>query len=604
MTISGWAKAVNAMNIQKDIRELKGIPASPGIAIGEAYIRMQDSETVIPRTLIAPEKINHELQKLKKAQEMVGEELDALRKKIIAYLGPSYGDIISAQLAVLRDTELLNEVRAYMEEHHVNAPFAYRLVVNQYIEVLEDQSSEFFRERIADIRDVKHRVLRALIYKRTILSALKTDKPVIFVAKDLSPTDIMMLVSEKVSGFITEFGGRTSHVAIMARTLKAPMLIGVKNVTEQIRHGEALILDADQGKLLVNPSDKSLKEYEETIHNIEKRERHFREHSKEEVRTIDGFRLNLSANISLPIEVNDVIKYGAEGVGLYRTEYLYLMKNQLPNEEELFNEYKHVVEALPCRSVIMRTIDLGGDKLFSLASADIRNESNPFMGYRAIRICLDNPDIFLVQLRAILRSSAYGNVSIMIPMLTHIEELDASLEHIEAVKNELRDEKIPFDENIKVGVMIETPAAVMNIDSFAGKSDFFSIGTNDLTQYTLAVDRGNERVVNIYDHYDPAVIRMIAATVESAQKQGIPVYVCGEMAAEPKAILIFLGMKIDGISVAGRYVGVVRDFIRKCHYHEAAKIAKKVISMNTRHEINACLEAALQDLQNPNDPGK
>lgn len=592
------------MNIQKDIKELRGIPASPGIAIGEAYVRMQDSETVIPRTLIPPEKINYELQELKKAQEMVGEELEVLRKKIIAYLGPSYGDIISAQMAVLRDTELINEVRAYMEEHHVNAPFAYRLVVNQYIEVLEDQSSEYFRERIADIRDVKHRVLRALIYKRTILSALKTEKPVIFVAKDLSPTDIMMLVSEKVSGFITEFGGRTSHVAIMARTLKAPMLIGVKNITEQIQHGQPLILDADQGKLLINPSDKSLKEYEETIHIIEKRERHFREHSKEEVRTIDGYRLKLSANISLPIEVKDVIKYGAEGVGLYRTEYLYLMKNQLPDEEELFNEYKHVVEALPSRPVIMRTIDLGGDKLSSLESADIRFETNPFMGYRAIRICLDNPDIFHVQLRAILRSSAYGKVSIMLPMITHIEELDASLEHIEAVKNALRDEKIPFDENIKVGVMIETPAAVMSIHSFARKSDFFSIGTNDLTQYTLAVDRGNERVVNIYDHYDPAIIRMIAATVKAGHKQGIPVYVCGEMAAEPKAVLIFLGMNIDGISVAGRYVGAVRELIRKSYHKKAVAIAKKVISMNTRHEIDAYLEAELQDMQGRDHSGE
>lgn len=584
------------MNIHKDIENLKGISASPGIAIGEAYVRLRDNEMVIPRTLIATERINDEIQGLKKAQELVGEELELLRKKIIAYLGPSYGDIISAQLAILHDSEILNEVRAYMEEHHVNAAFAYRLIVNQYIDLLEEQSSEYFRERVADIKDVKHRVLRALIHKRSILTVLETNKPVIFIAKELNPTDIMMLVSEKVSAFVTEFGGRTSHVAIMARTLKVPMLIGVKNVTETVKNGEKLIVDADRGSILINPSSAQREEYEAKIRLTEERDRHFRECNGEAVRTKDGYTLNLLANISLPIEVNDVLKYGAGGVGLYRTEYLYLMKHQLPVEEELFNEYRHVVESLPGRTVIMRTIDLGGDKISALSSSNIRCESNPFMGYRAIRICLGDPEIFYVQLRAILRSSAYGNVSIMLPMLTHIEQLDASLEHIEKVKKDLDAEKIPYDKKIKIGIMVETPAVVMNIKSFAKKADFFSIGTNDLTQYALAVDRGNERVTDIYDYYDPAVIRMIATTVEAGRGAGIPVYVCGEMAAEPKALLFFLGLKIDGISVASRYIGAVRDFIRSCERSKAEKIAHKALSMDTRREINEYLHAETSSL--------
>jgi phosphoenolpyruvate-protein phosphotransferase (PTS system enzyme I) len=585
------------MIIHQEIRELKGILASPGIATGEAYVRRQDSEMILPRTLIPPENINKELEELKKAQELVGEELEILRKKIVAYLGNAYGDIISAQLAILRDKEIFREVRAYMEEHHVNVAFAYRLVVNQYIDILEDQSSEYFKERVADIRDVKRRVLRALIYKRTIVTALDTKDPVIFVAKELNPTDIMMLVSENVRGFITEFGGRTSHVAIMARTLKVPMLIGVRDVTERIETGQDLILDADHGKVLINPADELKKHYDEEIRLLEEKDRQFHEERKQKAISKDGFRMCLSANISLPIETKDILKYGAEGVGLYRTEYLYLMKHQLPGEEELFDEYRYVIDSLNGLPVTMRTIDLGGDKLSVLSSEDVRCESNPFMGYRAIRICLDNPPVFHTQLRAILRSSAYGKVSIMLPMLTHVEQLNESLKHIDKVKKDLQDEKIPFDADIKVGVMIETPSAVMNIQSFAKKADFFSIGTNDLTQYTLAVDRGNERVVNIYDHYDPAVIRMISNTVDAAKKHGIPVYICGEMASERRALLLFLGMKVDGISVATRYVGAVREFIRSCRQKDAEKILAKVLNMDNRREIGACLDRELQQLQ-------
>jgi len=584
------------MPARENISELSGISASPGIAIGEAYVRRQDHEINIVRKLIPVEKIENEINKLKKAQDLVSEELEMLRKKVAAYLGAAYGDIIMAQLTVLRDAEILREVRAYMEEHHVNAAFAYRLVVNQYLDILEEQSSEYFKERVADIRDVKRRVLRALVSKQSMLNSLRTEKPIIFVAKELNPTDIMMLVSENVRGFVTEFGGRTSHVAIMARTLNVPMLIGVDGLTERIVTGEELILDAEKGMVWIRPDTKLLQQYRHELRLLQEQDRHFREISSQKAITGDGYRLHLSANISLPIEVKDMHKYGAEGIGLYRTEYLYMMKHQLPEEEELFAEYRHVMKSVSGLPVIMRTLDFGGDKLSALGSNDIRCESNPFMGYRAIRICLDKPEIFYTQLRAILRSSAYGKLSIMLPMITHIEQLDASLDHLRQVKEALLSERIPFDPDVPVGMMVETPSAVMNIGAFAEKVDFLSIGTNDLTQYVLAVDRGNERVSAIYDPYDPALIRMIRMVVDAAKARKIPVYVCGEMAAEQRAILLFLAMEIDGISIATRYIGAVREFILKCEQKKLKQILDPLMAMNTREDITRFLDLQVKKI--------
>ncbi len=572
---------------------LPGISASPGIVIGKAYVRREDSKSFVPRTLISPSQIHSELQRLRRAQDMVAEELENLREKIIRHLGSSYSDIISAQLAVLNDDEVRKEVESYMKEHHVNVAFAYRFVISQYIEFLEEHESEYFRERVADIRDIKQRVLRALISKHTVHSSLKMDDPTIFVARELNPTDIVMLVSENVVGFVTEFGGKTSHAAIMARAMKVPMLIGIKDAGYRIETGQPLVLDADHRKLIVQPGEEVLNEIKQEIQALQRQDRIFQEAHEENAVTEDGYRLTLSGNISLPLEVKDVIKYGGEGIGLYRTEYLYLMKQHLPGEEELFREYRHVVESMNGQQVIIRTIDLGGDKMSVLWDQDIRCEANPFMGYRAIRICLNNPPVFITQLRAILRSSAFGKVSIMLPMITHIEQLTESLEHIEDVKAALREEHIPFDESIRTGMMVETPSAVMNIEAFAEKVDYFSIGTNDLTQYTLAVDRGNERVLNVYDHYDPAVLKMIKMIVDAGRKFRIPVFVCGEMASEIPALFLFLAMKIDGVSVSPRYIGSVRRFIKASRQKEAEKHLGKILSMRTRREISTYLNTLI-----------
>ncbi|MDD4960963.1 MAG: phosphoenolpyruvate--protein phosphotransferase [Candidatus Marinimicrobia bacterium] len=584
------------MPAKENIRGLSGISASPGIAFGEAYIRKQDSDTNIARTIIPVDKIEDEIKKLKKAQDQVAEELEILRKKVAAYLGPSYSDIILAQLTILRDAEILREVRAYMKEHHVNAAFAYRLIVNQYLDILEEQSSEYFKERVADIRDIKRRVLRALITKKSMLNTLRMEKPVIFIARELSPTDIMMLVSENVRGFITEFGGRTSHVAIMARTLKVPMLIGVEDLNTQIQTGDELILDAGREKVWIRPDAELREHYQRELRLLQEQDRHFRELSNQKAVTRDAYHLRLSANISLPIEVKDVLKYGAEGIGLYRTEYLYMMKHQLPEEEELFREYRHVMKSVSGLPVIMRTLDFGGDKMSALENRDIHCEENPFMGYRAIRICLDKPQVFHTQLRAILRSSVYGKLSLMLPMITHVEQLEESLEHIRSVKDALEREGIPFDPQVPVGMMIETPSAVMNIRTLAEKVDFFSIGTNDLTQYVLAVDRGNERVNKIYDHYDPAVIRMIRIVTDAARKQQIPVYICGEMASEPAAVLLFLALGVDGISVATRYIGAIREFVMQCDRSELLKILDPLLAMNTRREITEYLDSQVKKI--------
>ncbi len=573
------------MTKHEEINSISGLNASKGIVIGTAYVRKLYQETIVTRTMISIGKIEEEMAKLRKAQDMVAEELELVRKKIEKNLGVSYSDIISAQLAILKDQEVFREVQAYIEEHHVNVAFAYKVVVNQYVELLEDHNSEYFKERVSDIRDIKQRVLLALISKQTILSTFTIDKPTIFVSQDLNPADIMMLVSENVIGFVTEFGGKTSHVAILARAMKVPMITGAKEALQHIESGQTCILDADHGKLFVQPSQELLDEYAREINKLDKRDKVFvAAHDKKAV-TKDGYTFKLGANISLPFEVADVKKYGSDGIGLYRTEYLYLMKQHLPEEEELFNEYRQVTEGMQNKEVVIRTIDLGGDKMSALWDEDIRFESNPFMGYRAIRICLDKPAVFITQLRAILRSSAFGKASILIPMITHIEQLTESLTFIENVKLTLDKEKISYDKSIKIGMMIETPSAVINIENFVDKIDFISIGTNDLTQYALAVDRGNARVTDVYNHYDPAIIKMIKKVVEAAHLAGIPAYVCGEMASESRALVLFTAMKVDGLSVAPSYIGAVKDQINACKQKDAEQHLLKILKMTTRNEI-------------------
>ncbi|MCF7832264.1 MAG: phosphoenolpyruvate--protein phosphotransferase [Candidatus Marinimicrobia bacterium] len=578
----------------EEISSISGINASKGIVIGTAYVRKLNQETAITRTLISTDKIEEEMMKLRKAQNMVAEELELVREKIEKHLGTSYSDIISAQLAILKDQEVIREVQAYVEEHHVNVAFAYRVVVNQYIELLEDHDSEYFKERVSDILDIKQRVLLALISKQTILSTFTIDRPTLFISRDLNPADIMMLVSENVVGFITEFGGKTSHVSILARALKVPMITGAKDVLQKVESGQTCILDADKARIYVQPSQELLDEYDRKIVQLERRDKTFRAAHNKKAVTRDGYTFKLGANISLPMELDDVKKYGGEGIGLYRTEYLYLMKQNLPDEEELFNEYRQVTEGMQGKEVVIRTIDLGGDKMSALWDQDIRFESNPFMGYRAIRICLDRPSVFITQLRAILRSSAFGKTSILLPMITHIEQLTQSLEYIEEVKKTLDNEKIPYDKSIKIGMMIETPSAVMNIEAFVKIVDFISIGTNDLTQYGLAVDRGNERVTDVYNHYDPAIIKMIAKVVEAAHDAGIPATVCGEMASENRALILFAAMKVDNLSVAPSYIGSVRDRINRCDQKKAQRHLMKIIKMSTRKEITDYLDNILE----------
>jgi phosphotransferase system enzyme I (PtsI) len=573
---------------------LNGLSASKGIVVGTAYVRKIDQESIIPRTLIPANLISEEMHRLEQARNLVAEELKLVKQKIEERLGSSYSDIISAQLAILNDQEIIQQVKAYIEEHHVNVAFAYKLVVNQYVELLEDHDSEYFKERVSDIRDIKQRVIRALISKKTVLSSFNADMPTIFVSKDLNPADIMMLVSENVVGFITEFGGMTSHVAILARAMKVPMITAAKEATQLIENGQTCILDADHGKAFIQPSQEMLDDYNREILKINKKEQAFMAAFDKQAVTKDGYVFDLGANISLPVEIEDVKKYGASGIGLYRTEYLYLMKQNLPDEEELFNEYRYVAEAMEGKEVVIRTIDIGGDKMSALWDKEIRYESNPFMGYRAIRICLDNPKVFNTQLRAILRSSAFGKVSILLPMITHLEELTQSLDYIESVKNTLRKEKIPFDDEIKIGMMVETPSVVMTIDAYAEKVDYFSIGTNDLTQYGLAVDRGNERVTEVYSHYDPAIIKMIKTIVDGGRKANIPVSVCGEMASEQRALVLFSAMKINGLSVAPRYIGEVRDRINKCDQKKAEEHLETILKLTTRREIIEYLDKIME----------
>lgn len=576
------------------INFIKGFATSSGIVMGHAFVRKIDDISFIPRTLITRDGIAAEMDRFDEACRIIRKELEAVKKKIVEYLGENYSDIIAAQLAILNDTEIRSEINSYMQEHHVNVAYAYKFIMNQYMQSLNEVESEYFRERVSDIRDIKERVLRVLLSEKTIFESTDLNRPTILVAKDINPTDLVMMMTENVVGFITEFGGVTSHVSILARTLNVPMLVGVDNATFHVNTDQYLILDADHGKLIIQPDKEMEDEYRLEMEHLQEKDRIYQGNADLPAVTRDGFHIGLSANISLSFEIDNIEKYGADGIGLYRTEYLYMMKPTLPSEKELYKDYLKVSEALSPRQVTIRTIDVGGDKMAGLWEEELRCESNPFMGYRAIRICLDKPDIFRTQVRAILRSSAHGKVSLMLPMITYLEELTAAVDLINQVKKDFLKENIPFDKDIQVGMMIETPSAVISMVHFADYVDFYSIGTNDLTQYALAVDRGNEKVSHVYCHYDPAVLKLIYMAVKSAQKAGKPIYICGEMAAEKEALYLFAAMRVNGISVSPRFIGPSREFIRAMSQKDAESHLDEIISLKNRCSIREKLQKFIE----------
>lgn len=561
-----------------------GIGASPGIALGNVLI-LKNVALIIEKKEIETSEI--EKNKFLAALETSKKDLKKIRDKALMELGQEEADIFEAHLMILEDPELIESTLVQVKRDNVNVEFAFDQIINQFIEVFESMDNDYMKERAADIKDVSSRVLRNMMgIKITDLSVL--DEEIILVADDLTPSDTAIMDKSKVLGFLTNIGGRTSHTAIMARTLEIPAIVGLRNITVQVSDGDFVVLNGDSGEVIINPTEEEVVKYRKLkiIH----------EESKKELEvlinqpsiTLDGKKVELVGNIGTPMDIGGLIKNDAEGVGLYRTEFIYMDRDALPTEEEQFHSYKEVLEALNPKPIVIRTLDIGGDK--KLSYLKIGEEMNPFLGYRAIRICLEQKELFKTQLRALLRASVYGNLKIMFPMISSLDELLEAKAVLNEVEKDLEQEGISYDSNIEVGMMIEVPSAALISDILAKHVDFFSIGTNDLIQYTCAVDRMNEKIAHLYNPLNPAVLRLIHSVIENGHKEKIWVGMCGEMAGDKRMIPILLGMGLDEFSMSPAAILPARKIIRSLKQQDMKEIIKTILNMGTAKEIETYIE--------------
>jgi len=571
---------------------LKGIPASPGIVIGKAFL-FDTRQLIVTEKDIKQDIIPSEIIRFEEALIKTRSEILVIQKKISHEMGVQHAEIFNAHLLVLEDRMLIEEVIEGLKKEHKCVEYVFSKVIAKYIKVFSKMNDEYLKERTSDIEDVGKRILKNLIgVQEKTLSDLK--EQVIVVAYDLSPSDTANMHKKNVMGFVTDIGGRTSHTAIMAKSLEIPAVVGLEKATTKIKPDDILIVDGTGGIVIINPDKTVLRKYEAKQQKFVKFEKTLLDFKDKPAITIDGYKIEVSANIELPDEVSSVIAHGAEGIGLYRTEFLYMNRNDVPGEEEQFEAYKKVAAKLSKSPVIVRTLDLGGDKF--LSQLKFPHEMNPFLGWRAIRYCLAKPEVFKVQLRAILRASVFGNVKIMFPMISGLGELRQAIEVLEEAKQELKNKSINFKQDIEVGAMIEIPSAALTSDLLAKEVDFFSIGTNDLIQYSLAVDRANEKIAYLYKPTHPAVLRLIKNIIDSGHKENIWVGMCGEMAAEPGFVLILLGMGLDEFSMSPVVVPEVKYVISNVKFEDARKVAEEALTLPTGEEVEIFANKRLNEL--------
>jgi len=564
----------------------QGIPASPGVAIGKAYL-LDREEIKIKEEKLPPGQIQKEILRFKKALHEAKKEIVKLKENIAKKLGTEQAKIFDAHLLILEDEVVNQQVFNGIKEEKKNAEFIYSRIIQKTIQAISSTKYEYLKERVADISAVSTRVINRLLgLKQHTIEPLRT--PGIIVAHSLSPGDVVQMKKESVLGFATDTGGKTSHVALLAKSLGFPAVVGLKGFFSKVRSGGKLILDGDKGEVILSPDDVTLKSYELKREKLLERSRSLLELTALLAETQDKRRIELSANIELPSDVESAVENGAEGIGLFRTEYLYLASSDLPSEEEQYQIYSSIAQRVYPQNVIIRTFDMGGDKF--IHDPERPYEPNPFLGWRAIRACLDLPQVFKIQLRAILKASSLGNLNLMLPMISSLEELLKTKEVLEEVKVELRAKKVPFDEKLKIGIMIEIPSAALEADSLAKHCDFFSIGTNDLIQYTLAVDRTNERIAHLYQSFHPSVLKLIKKTIDEGHKNNIWVGLCGEMAADPKAIVLLVGLGINELSTSPLAIPQVKKVIRSIEFKEAQKFAEEVMRLNDSKKIEKLLE--------------
>lgn len=575
------------------MKTLNGIPVSPGIAIGKVIILREEDFFSIPKTSVRPDDIPKEIVRFEEALTKTRSELFHIRKNIAKDLGHEQSDIFSAHLLILEDRTLIEDVLSRIKNEFVSCEYAFANVIQRYFHAFAQVDDEYLKERVSDIRDVGRRVLQNLLGREKDSLARLKDR-VIVIAHDLSPSETAVMDRRFVIAFATDLGGPTSHTAIMARSLEIPAVVGLDRVSQEVQGGDTVIIDGHHGVIIINPDPV-------TIDHYAREEKRFAVLTTEldklktlPAETLDGQVVQLAANIEFPGEIPSVIAHGADGIGLYRTEYFYLNRVDLPTEEEQFEAYRKVAEQLAPKSVIIRTLDLGGDKF--LSSLDLPQEMNPFMGWRAIRFCLTRLDIFKVQLRAILRASAFGNLKLMYPMISNLVELKQANQVLAEAREELKKSGIAFDPKLQVGAMIEIPSAALTCGALADEVDFFSIGTNDLIQYTLAVDRVNSKIAYLYEPTHPAILKLIKLVITEARRMKIWVSVCGEIAGDPALAILLLGFGIHQLSMSPVALPRVKKMIRSVSRKQAKEIAAKAIQFKTGDEIKEFCESKLKSI--------
>ncbi len=566
-----------------------GVPAAPGIARGPIHVFSIETDDVV-RYHVDPASVPDEIARFENALIQTRAQILEMQQQIAEAIGAKDAGIFDAHLLVVEDQTLIDEVLRKLEADHCNVEFTFQEVANRYVDSLSKIDDPYLRERAIDIQDVTRRVIRNL-QGRSPRPFLSIDQPHILVAHNLTPSDTATMNREQVRGLVLDLGSRTSHTAIMAQSLGIPSVVGLHDATETLETGAPALIDGYHGLLIINPSEETLRKYEE----IERQKGAIAE-SLTQLRetkstTRDGRHIVLSANIELPDEVDAVLRHGAEGVGLYRTEFLYLNETTLPTEEEQFEVYRTVAERLAPDPLIIRTLDLGGDKVSD--GIERGDELNPFLGWRAIRFCLENIDIFKAQLRAILRASVSPNVKMMFPMISGLEEVRRALEIVDECKNELRKEGQPFNDELDIGVMIEVPTAAIMADRLAREVDFFSIGTNDLIQYAVAIDRTNERVAHLYEPSHPSVVRLLKMVADAAHANGIWVGICGEMAGDVLFTPLLLGLGMDELSAGPTLVPQVKSAVQRLTITECERLVVEVLQLDTSAAVLArCAEMA------------
>lgn len=563
---------------------INGIAASDGVAIAKAYLLVEPDLSYNSEKITD---IDAEIAKFNDAIETSKVELTKIRNNAEKNLGADKAAIFDAHLLVLDDPELIQPIEDKIKNDQVNAPTALSEVTGQFITIFENMDNEYMKERAADIRDVSKRVL-AHILGVELPNPSIIDESVVIIGNDLTPSDTAQLNKEFVQGFVTNIGGRTSHSAIMSRSLEIPAVVGTKSITEDVKQGDMIIVDGLTGEVIIDPTDDEVIAYEN------KRERFFEDKKElqklrnEETKTIDGKHAELAANIGTPNDLTGVIENGAEGIGLYRTEFLYMGRDEMPTEDEQFEVYKKVLETMEDKRVVVRTLDIGGDK--ELPYLNLPEEMNPFLGYRAIRLCLDQPDIFRPQLRALLRASVYGKLNIMFPMVATINEFRDAKALLLEEKENLKQEGTDVSDDIELGIMVEIPSTAALADVFAKEVDFFSIGTNDLIQYTMAADRMSERVSYLYQPYNPSILRLVKQVIEASHKEGKWTGMCGEMAGDEIAIPLLLGLGLDEFSMSATSVLKARRQIKGLSQNEMEELSQRAINCATSEEVQELVE--------------